>query len=75
MNTAIRKQAQPIDVVNLIALLRSKNMSGRQAALLIDELHDCIIDDKYMIHGSVDLNDIAHKMLNECDTFEEYENE
>jgi len=49
--------------------LQSYTLTGIQAAHLIDQIHDCIVDGAYMDVGSVDLNDIAGRMLHECDIY------
>ena len=70
-NTLDRTKIKNIDLWNIRKVLWGSTMTGEQASRIIDDLHDCIVEDSYMEYGSVDLNDIACRMHHEIGAFEE----
>lgn len=70
-NTPIRCECTKEILLIITGQLRGLRMEGVQVALLVDELYDTLADSKYMEFGSVDLNDIAGRMLRECEASEE----
>ena len=62
-----RNYPRSYELADLQYKLKKLRLTGLQAALLVDELHDCIAESEYMEYGTVDLNDIAGRMLKEME--------